>query len=136
VEAVVRLHHEALDLTGAHAGHGGHWDDDLDAIDAVYLQSGGEFLVGVLGDEIVAMGALRPLSDTDVELKRMRVLPRLQGHGIGRQLLALLEAAAHERSFARIQLDTTDLIETPLGVSMSPQATSNALVGTCRGGSP
>jgi hypothetical protein len=53
--AVRRLHDEALNEVGAHLG-AGPWDDDLDDIEGVYLESGGEFLVGELEGEVVAMG--------------------------------------------------------------------------------
>lgn len=105
--AVKRLHRAALLPTGADLGPG-PWDDDLDAIEATYLESGGEFLVGTTGGEVVAMGALLPLGDGVVELKRMRVDPGLQGRGVGRELLARLEAAATERGFHTIRLNTTE----------------------------
>src|ERR671932_233091 len=80
--AVRRLHDEALNEVGAHLGSG-PWDDDLDDIESVYLDSGGEFVVGVLDGKIVAMGALMRISPQKAELKRMRVKPGLQGLGYG-----------------------------------------------------
>ena len=59
--AVRRLHDYALNEVGAHLGSGS-WDDDLDEIENVYFESGGEFLVGVLDGEVVAMGALMRIS--------------------------------------------------------------------------
>ena len=107
IEAVLRLHHVALEAAAAHAGCG-PWDDDLSTIETVYIETGGEFLVGVLGSEIVAMGALRPVNPTVAELKRMRVTPELQGRGLGRRLLALLEETATARGFTELELDTAD----------------------------
>jgi hypothetical protein len=60
---------------GAHLGNG-PWDDDLHEIEAAYLRSGGEFLVGVLDGKVVAMGTLRRISPGKAEIKRMRVGPR------------------------------------------------------------
>jgi hypothetical protein len=77
-DAVLELHHEALGPTGAHLGRG-PWDDDLKQIPSVYLQSDGEFLIGVVGDEIVAMGALRRITPSIAEIKRMRTAPRFKG---------------------------------------------------------
>jgi len=48
--AVRRLHEDALNEVGAHLGSG-PWDEDLDKIESVYLESGGEFLVGIRGGE-------------------------------------------------------------------------------------
>ena len=59
-DAVWALHNLALHQVGAHAGNG-PWDDDLHHVPAEYLDSGGEFLVGVVDARIVAMGALKRL---------------------------------------------------------------------------
>jgi GNAT superfamily N-acetyltransferase len=104
--AVRRLHDDALNEVGAHLGSGS-WDDDLDEIESVYLDSGGEFLVGVLNGEIVAMGALMRTSTEKAELKRMRVRPGLQGCGYGQVLLDALHRRAAWLGFSTLRLDTT-----------------------------
>jgi ribosomal protein S18 acetylase RimI-like enzyme len=80
---------------------------DLSAIRDAYLTAGGEFLVGEVDGEIVAMGALRRVSTASAEIKRMRVHPRWQGQGFGRILLDHLEARARELGFTTLRLDTT-----------------------------
>jgi GNAT superfamily N-acetyltransferase len=104
--AVRRLHDDALNEVGAHLGSG-PWDDDLDDIEHVYLGRGGEFLVGVLGGEVVAMGALMRISPERAELKRMRVRPGLQGRGYGQAMLDVLHRRASELGYSRLRLDTT-----------------------------
>ena len=104
--AVRRLHDEALNEVGAHLGSG-PWDDDLDDIETVYLDEGGEFLVGVLDDEVVAMGALMRISPERAELKRMRVRPGLQGRGYGQAVLDALHHRASELGYSTLRLDTT-----------------------------
>jgi GNAT superfamily N-acetyltransferase len=104
--AVRRLHDDALNQVGAHLGSG-PWDDDLDEIDNVYLDQGGEFLVGVLDGRIVAMGALMRISTEKAELKRMRVRPGLQGRGYGQAMLAALHRRASELGYSTLHLDTT-----------------------------
>jgi GNAT superfamily N-acetyltransferase len=104
--AVRRLHDDALNEVGAHLGSG-PWDDDLDDIESVYLDQSGEFLVGVLDGEIVAMGALMRISPERAELKRMRVRPGLQGRGYGQALLAALHRRASELGYSALRLDTT-----------------------------
>lgn len=106
LEAVVQLHHAALKAAGAHAGEGS-WDDDLSDIEGVYLANSGVFLVGLLNDRIVAMGALRRVFDERVEIKRMRVLPELQRLGLGQAMLDALEQEAVRRGYKIICLDTT-----------------------------
>jgi hypothetical protein len=72
--AVWELHKIALDAVGANAGNG-PWNDDLRQIEAVYLQSGGDFLVGICEGRLVAMGALKRTDTDRAEIKRMRVHP-------------------------------------------------------------
>ncbi len=104
--AVRRLHDDALNEVGAHLG-AGPWDDDLDDIEGVYLDSGGEFLVGILEGEVVAMGAVKRVSPDAAEVKRMRVRPGLQGRGYGQAMLDALHYRAWELGYTTLHLDTT-----------------------------
>jgi GNAT superfamily N-acetyltransferase len=104
--AVRRLHDDALNEVGAHLG-GGPWDEDLDEIEDVYLESGGEFLVGILHGKVVAMGALRRDPPDAAEIKRMRVRPGLQGRGYGQAMLDALHRRAAELGYSTLRLDTT-----------------------------
>jgi ribosomal protein S18 acetylase RimI-like enzyme len=91
-------------------------DHDLDDVQGSYLDPGGEFLVGEIDDEIVAMGALRPATDylaafledlpeRTATVKRMRVDPAHQRRGYGQALYDELEARA--RDVDAFVLDTT-----------------------------
>jgi len=100
------LNREALHETGAFADSG-PWDSDLLHVEDVYLKAGGDFLVGVLDDRVVAMGALLPTGDNAAEIKRMRVHPEFQRRGYGRMILNELEAAADRLGVKRLYLDTT-----------------------------
>jgi ribosomal protein S18 acetylase RimI-like enzyme len=106
--AVVQLHELALTEAGAHV-RDGSWDADLSVIGAAYLEAGGEFLVGEVDGELVAMGALRRVSSGSAQITRMRVHPRWQRRGFGRALLARLEDRARELGFTTLRLDTTVL---------------------------
>ncbi len=100
------LHNLALEGTGAHLGNG-PWDEDLHDITGVYLEKGGEFLVGVEQDKIVAMGALMGSAGRTAEIKRMRVHPDFQRRGHGQAILLALESRAIHLGYIRIKLDTT-----------------------------
>ena len=100
-----QLHHVALEQVGGHLS--GPWDDDLTMIPATYLESGGEFLVGLEDRQIVAMGALRKTNDDRAEIKRMRVHPSAQRRGLGRRVLRGLERRAIELGYRTLVLDTT-----------------------------
>lgn len=103
--AVWELHNKALIAAGAHIGNG-KWDDDLNDIEGIYIRPGGEFLVGTIDSRIVAMGALKKMSDFRAEVKRMRVEPDLQRQGYGQAMLTRLENRARELGFVALQLDT------------------------------
>ena len=105
-EEVWALHNVALKDVGAHAGNG-PWDDDLHHVRDVYLEKSGEFLVGTLVGRIVAMGALKHLTTSHAEIKRMRVHPVHQRRGFGQAILDALEARAAELGYSTLQLDTT-----------------------------
>jgi GNAT superfamily N-acetyltransferase len=103
---VERLHRNGLEQMGADAGSG-PWDADLDDIEGSYLHAGGDFVVGLVDDEVVAMGALRRVTATTADLKRLRVTRELQGKGIGEQVARLLIQRARELGFTRLTADTT-----------------------------
>ncbi len=105
-DPVWELHNFALNEVGAHAGNG-PWDDDLHSIEAEYFEAGGEFYVGSIGSRIVAMGALKRLSDICAEICRMRVHPDFQRRGLGTKMLSALEERGRELGFRTFVLDTT-----------------------------
>lgn len=114
-EPVWRLHNVGLHAAGAHGGNG-PWDDDLRRIEVVYLDDGGEFLVGVCHGRIVAMGALRKTSLERAEIKRMRVEPGLQRRGFGQTILTALDRRAAELGYATLHLDTAVYLEAARGL--------------------
>jgi GNAT superfamily N-acetyltransferase len=103
--AVWALHVEALSAVGAL--YPGPWDDDFNRITEVYFNPGGTFLVGELDGSIVAMGALRWIDSVTAEIKRMRIRPDLQRHGLGSLILQALERHAAQRGLWHLELDTT-----------------------------
>lgn len=64
------------------------------------------FLVGWLGDEPVACGAIRPLVDEVAEVKRMYVKNTYRGRGFSRAILVALEGAARDLAFTTLRLET------------------------------
>ena len=113
-ERVLELHEAALRDADAYAE--GVPEPDLDDVEAHYLDSSREFLVGLADDRIVAMGAFRPVEDRvaeafdslrrpAAELKRMRVAPSHQRQGFGQQVYAELERRARAAGFDELVLD-------------------------------
>jgi ribosomal protein S18 acetylase RimI-like enzyme len=105
-ESVRNLHWLALSINTLVAN--GPWDDgDLHDIQNEYLNKNGEFLVGVLNNKIVGMGALRKKTDKIGEIKLMRVHPDYQRRGYGQLILDKLEAKARQFGYLILCLDTT-----------------------------
>jgi GNAT superfamily N-acetyltransferase len=104
--AVRQLHAEGLNAAGADLGRG-QFDQDLHFTPAAYLDDGGEFLVGLSDGRLVAMGALRHVTDAVAEVRWMRVHPGYQRRGYARLILAGLERRAHELGYRQLRLDTT-----------------------------
>jgi GNAT superfamily N-acetyltransferase len=104
-EAVEHLHVFAIQQTGAYLGRG-PWDDDVYAIEEVYLKNQGEFLIGECDGVFVAMGALKRTSPERAEIKRMRVHPEYQGRGYGQLILDELETRARTLGYRALHLDT------------------------------
>ena len=105
-QAVEHLHVLAIQQTGAYLGRG-PWDDDVYAVEEVYLKNHGEFLVGEYDGLLVAMGALKRTDPERAEVKRMRIHPDYQGRGYGQRMLDELEACARALGYRTLHLDTS-----------------------------
>src|SRR5262249_14449887 len=73
---------------------------------AEVAEGAGAFLVARRGGQAAGCGALRRLAEGVGELKRMYVCPEERGRGIGRRILAVLEAEARALGLRRIVLET------------------------------
>lgn len=81
-------------------------DSDLDDIEEVYINNRGDFIVGTENNEIVAMGAIRQVSESCGEIKRIRVRRDCQRRGYGQTVLLRLMERAAELGYREICLDT------------------------------
>jgi GNAT superfamily N-acetyltransferase len=91
-------------------------DEDLQVIQDHYLDDGGEFIVGIVDENIVATGAyVSPnewkaeyvdLDSDTAELTRMRVDPEWHGRGFGSAIYHELEQRARSGGYQRFILDT------------------------------
>lgn len=104
-EAMLLLHRSAIE--GFALGMTQQEDEaDLMAIDELYLRGDGEFLLGFLGERLIAMGGFKRLSDDLAELRRMRIARDLQGQGYGARLLRELEQRAFQSGVRTLCLET------------------------------
>ena len=105
---VKKLHYDGLNQSGAFIDNPA-LDADLDNIEKVYLKNRGEFLVGFEANRLIAMGALKRVSDTIGEIKRMRVVQDYQRQGIGQRIFDRLVQCAQELGYTKLVLDTSVL---------------------------
>ncbi|BCM90643.1 hypothetical protein IAD21_02500 [Abditibacteriota bacterium] len=82
---------------------------DIEDIERAYLD-GGAFWVVLDGDEVVGTCAVRSLSATTCELKRMYLLPRVRGLGWGKNLAQTAIAWAREAGYTTMRLDTGHIL--------------------------
>ncbi len=103
-EPMLALHRSALE--GFALGMSQQQDEaDLVAVEEFYLRRRGEFLLGCIGERLVAMGGFRWLSEGLAELRRMRIARDLQGQGYGTLLLRELERRAFASGIRTLCLD-------------------------------
>lgn len=105
-EEVFSLHVRVLKNEGAYL-YAGIWEKDFEDIEGIYINNRGEFLVGTINNQIIAMGGLRKKTEDMVELRRMRVDPMFQRIGFGQMILDALEKKAWELGYKVIQLNTS-----------------------------
>lgn len=75
------------------------------SVEKLILQ-GVAFFVVYLDEQAVGCGGVQIFGDEYAELKRMYVRPGFRGRGVGKQLLAHLEAYAAERGIRVLRLET------------------------------
>jgi GNAT superfamily N-acetyltransferase len=103
-EPMLALHRSAIE--GFDLGMSQRQDEaDLLDLELVYIRNGGEFLLGFIGPRLIAMGGFKRLSNTDAELKRMRIARDLQGQGYGTILLRELERRAWQAGVHNLCLE-------------------------------
>ena len=84
----------------------GPWEADFDDIEGHYF-NGGEFIVGLIGDEIVALGGYRKMSNSLGQIRRMRVHPDQRRKGYAQQIIKKLEEVAKQNKISELQLKTS-----------------------------
>jgi GrpB-like predicted nucleotidyltransferase (UPF0157 family)/GNAT superfamily N-acetyltransferase len=79
----------------------------------------GVLLLAKVGDEPAGLGGVRYLDAEFAEVKSMFVSPAHRGIGLGRGLLAELEAIAQGRGCHSVRLDTSDYLREAIGLYRS-----------------
>ena len=79
---------------------------DLDDIQKSYFENGGEFLVAVIGEQMVGTGAFHYYSDGVCELRRVALLPEVRGQRLGYTLMMELIHRARAMDYRKMCLWT------------------------------
>ncbi len=103
---VLNLHRIAMQELGVYID--GPVNDDLLNIENNYLKDKGTFIVGIMDNAIVSMGAFRFANDNIAEIKRMRTYPEYQGRGFGTIILKELIARAKSLNYKELILETSE----------------------------
>lgn len=84
----------------------GPWEADFDDIECHFF-NGGEFLVGLVGSEVVAIGGYRKTPNNIGQIRRMRVHPDHRRKGYAQQIIQKLEEVAKRNKMSELQLKTS-----------------------------
>lgn len=84
----------------------GPWEKDFEDIERSYF-NGGEFLVGLMDNKIVAVGGYMKISDKIGHVRRMRTHPEHRRKGFAQQILKELEKKAKENKLDELRLRTS-----------------------------
>ena len=79
---------------------------DIDNFQSDYFAQCGLFLVVVDNNQVIGSGAIRRIDDSICELKRLWLLEKYQGRGIGYRVLQELINFAQESGYKKIWLET------------------------------
>lgn len=88
-----------------------NYDKELDHPEEKYGLPKGRLYLALVDDAIAGCIALRPLSDTECELKRLYVKDAFRGQGIGEHLVRKLIADAREMGYDAMLLDTLPFLK-------------------------
>ena len=88
----------------------------ISATDEEMTPPAGLFLVATVDGEPAGCGALKFHGDAPAEIKRMWVAPAARGLGLGRRLLAELEARAAAHGATVLRLETNQTLREAIGL--------------------
>ncbi|MBG7609610.1 MAG: GNAT family N-acetyltransferase [Anaerolineae bacterium] len=79
---------------------------DIDDYEKDYIEQCGMFLVVMDQDQVIGTGAIQRIDDCVCELKRLWLLEKYQGNGIGYRLLKELIEFARKHDYKILRLET------------------------------
>ena len=88
-------------------------DRDVIEIESAYLDAGGEFWIVESCSTIVGTAAYHPIARgyRAAEIRKMYLLARIRGRGLGKYLLAQLEHAIAIKDYQEIWIETASILK-------------------------
>jgi len=82
------------------------FEEEIAALPGLYSLPRGVLFIGLVDDEPVACGAVRPLEAGICEMKRIFIRPEWRGYGYGRRMTERLVEFGRISGYERMRLDT------------------------------
>lgn len=83
-----------------------HYDDEIEHPDHKYGPPNGRLYLALWNGQAAGCAALRQISQSECEMKRLYVRPEYQGNGIGDALVAQIIDDARSIGYSHLKLDT------------------------------
>jgi GNAT superfamily N-acetyltransferase len=109
-DAVEAMHAYFAELDARFVGGFDPGDSLTVGVHSMREPNGGTFVVARVGDTLAACGGVQRHDANTGEIKRMWVNPNCRGIGLGRRMLAELEAQVARLGYTNIVLDTNDVL--------------------------
>ncbi|RIJ97581.1 MAG: GNAT family N-acetyltransferase [Armatimonadetes bacterium] len=87
------------------------FEEELSSLPGKYAEPRGAILLALEGEEPAGVVALRPLGETECEMKRLYVRPSFRGSGAGRLLTEAIVEAAEAKGYDTMVLDTLERLQ-------------------------
>jgi ribosomal protein S18 acetylase RimI-like enzyme len=92
------------------------FDEEVSALPGVYAPPGGAIALAESAGRALGVVALRHLTDSVCEMKRLYVRPEARGAGIGRGLAEAIMTAARQAGYRTVRLNTHDMMSSAIAL--------------------
>lgn len=82
------------------------FENEIATLPGVYAEPAGAIFKLTVNDKIVGVVALKPLSATECEMKRLYIRDEFKGKGLGNKMTRVVMKAGREKGYKLIKLDT------------------------------
>lgn len=95
------------------------FEEELASLPGKYAPPKGRLYLCFMGEQLVGCVALRPINDSDCEMKRLYVKPEFRGRGLGRVLAEKIITESKKIGYKEIFLDTLTSMKSAINLYKS-----------------